>query len=99
MVLAVKNLLANAQVVRDAGLILGLERSPGEGPGNPLQCSRLENPVDGGARWAAVHWVTQSWTQLKQLSMHAFSLRASQMVLGVKNLPAEDTRDLGLILG
>ena len=43
----------------------------GEGNGNPLQYSCLENPVDGGALWAAVHGVAQSQTQLKQLSMHA----------------------------
>ena len=40
----------------------------GEGNGNPLQCSCLENPSDGGAWWAAVHGVTQSWTGLKWLS-------------------------------
>ena len=40
----------------------------GEGNGNPLQCSCLENPRDGGARWAAVFGVTQSWTRLKRLS-------------------------------
>ena len=34
----------------------------GEGNGNPLQCSCLENPRDGGAWWAAVYAVTQSWT-------------------------------------
>ena len=39
-----------------------------EGNGNPLQCSCLEKPRDGGAWWAAVYGVTQSWTQLKQLS-------------------------------
>ena len=43
----------------------------GEGNGNPLQYSCLESPVDGGAWWAAVHWVAQSQTWLKQLSMHA----------------------------
>ena len=37
----------------------------GEGNGNPLQCSCLENPRDGGAWWAAVFGVTQSWTRLK----------------------------------
>ena len=36
----------------------------GEGNGNPLQCSCLENPRDGGAWWAAVYGVTQSWTRL-----------------------------------
>ena len=40
----------------------------GEGNGNPLQCSCLENPRDGGAWWAAVYGVTQGQTQLKRLS-------------------------------
>ena len=40
----------------------------GEGNGNPLQCSCLENPRDGGAWWAAIYGVTQSWTRLKWLS-------------------------------
>ena len=40
----------------------------GEGNGNPLQCSCLENPRDGGAWWAAVCGVTESRTRLKQLS-------------------------------
>ena len=35
-------------------------RSPGEGNGNPLQCSCLENPTDGGAWQATVHWVAKS---------------------------------------
>ena len=40
----------------------------GEGNGNPLQCSCLENPKDGGAWWAAVYGVAQSWTRLERLS-------------------------------
>ena len=40
----------------------------GRGNGNPLKCSCLENPRDGGAWWAAVYGVTQSWTRLKRLS-------------------------------
>ena len=40
----------------------------GEGNGNPLQCSCLENPRDGGAWWAAVYEAAQSQTRLKQLS-------------------------------
>ena len=40
----------------------------GEGNGNPLQCSCLENPRDGGAWWAAIYGVTQSRTRLKRLS-------------------------------
>ena len=42
--------------------------APGEGNGNPLQCSCLENPRDGGAWWAAVYGVAQSRTRLKQLT-------------------------------
>ena len=41
---------------------------PGEGNGNPLQCSCLENPKDRGAWWAAVSGVAQSQTRLKRLS-------------------------------
>ena len=40
----------------------------GEGNGNPLQCSCLENPRDGGPWWAAIYGVAQSWTRLKRLS-------------------------------
>ena len=40
----------------------------GEGNGNPLQCSCLENPRDGGAWWAALYGVAQSRTRLKQLT-------------------------------
>ena len=40
----------------------------GEGNGNPLQCSCLENLGDGGAWWAAIYGVAQSWTGLKRLS-------------------------------
>ena len=43
----------------------------GEGNGNPLQYSCLENPVDRGAWWAAVHGVARNLTRVKQLSMHA----------------------------
>ena len=45
----------------------------GEGNGNPLQCSCLENPRDGGAWWAAVYGVTQSQTRLKWLSSSSSS--------------------------
>ena len=52
----------------DLDLIPGSGRSPGEGNGNPLQYSCLENPRDRGAWWAAVHGVAQSQTRLKRLS-------------------------------
>ena len=45
----------------------------GEGNGNPLQCSCLENPRDGRAWWAAIYRVTQSRTRLKQLSSSSSS--------------------------
>ena len=45
----------------------------GEGNGNPLQCSCLENPRDGGAWWAAVYGVAQSRTWLKRLSSSSSS--------------------------
>ena len=48
----------------------------GEGNGTPLQYSCLENPMDGGAWWAAVYGVTQSWTRLKRLSSSSSSSRA-----------------------
>ena len=46
----------------------------GEGNGNLLQCSCLENPRDGGAWWAAVYWVSQSWTRLMRLSSSSSSI-------------------------
>ena len=65
----------------DTRLIQGLGRSPGEGNGDRLQYSCLENPMDRGAWRAVVHRVTKSWTELKQLNMHVRikSLRASQV--------------------
>ena len=53
------------------GSVTGSGRSPGGEHGNPLQFSCLENPIDRGAWQATVHRVTRSWTQVKQLSMHA----------------------------
>ena len=47
--------------------------NPREGNGTPLQYSCLENPMDGGAWWAAVHGVVKSWTRLSDLIFH-FSL-------------------------
>ena len=53
----------------------------GEGNGNPLQCSCLENPRDRGAQWAAVYGVAQSQTQLKQLSIVQRHRPSSQRLL------------------
>ena len=54
--------------VGDPGLIHGLGRSLGEGNGNPLQHSCLENPMDGGAWKAAVHGVTEGRTRLSNFT-------------------------------
>ena len=51
---------ASACNARDLGSIPGWRRSPGEGNGNPLQYSCLENPVDRGAWWLTVHGVAKS---------------------------------------
>ena len=70
MALVVKNPLANAEDLRDAGLIPRSGRSPGGEHSNPLQYSCLENPVDRGAWQNIVRRVTKSQTQLKRLSTH-----------------------------
>ena len=55
------------------GSIPGSERSPGEGNGNSLQYSCLENPMDRGAWQATVHGVTKSWTQLRDFTSYSYS--------------------------
>ena len=60
--LVVKNSLANAGDIREAGSIPGLGRSPAGGNGNLFQYSSLENSMDRGAWWATVHRVTQNRT-------------------------------------
>ena len=62
---------ASAGNAGDPGSIPGLERSPGEGNGNPLQYSCLENPMEGEAWWATVHGVANSQTRLSEFtSLH-----------------------------
>ena len=67
----VKNLPASAG---DTDLIPGLGISPGEGNGNPLQYSYLENPMDGGAWWATVHGVASSRIRLSDFTFFHFHL-------------------------
>ena len=64
----VKNPLVNVGDSRDMGSIPGSGRSLGEGNGNPLQYSCLENPIDRGAWWATVHGVAKSQTLIKRLN-------------------------------
>ena len=68
--LAVKNLSANAGDIRNRGSIPVLERSSGGGHGKPLQYSCLENPMDRGAWWATVHWLTKNQIRLKRFSTY-----------------------------
>ena len=58
----------------------------GEGNGKQLQCSCLENPRDGGAWWAAIYGVAQSWTQLKRLSSSN-----SSRLLCLRDSPSKNT--------
>ena len=67
----------------------GLQSSSGEGNGTPLQYSCLENPMDGGAWWAAVYGVSQSWTRLKRLSCSSNS----------SSPPLSSVLAIGMILG
>ena len=73
----VKNVPANAGDTRDMGSISGSGRSPGEGCGNPLQYSCLENPMDRGAQWAAVRGVAESDTT--EVTWHTQSRHAGRV--------------------
>ena len=64
VVLVVEDLPANAEDIRDMGSIPGSARSPGGGPGTPLQYSCLKNPTDREGWRATIHRVTKSWMQL-----------------------------------
>ena len=59
---------ASACNAGELGSIPGLGRSSGEGNGNPLRYSCLENPMDREAWWATVHWVTKSRTRLSNFT-------------------------------
>ena len=65
---------------------LGREDSPGEGNGNPLQYSCLENPMDGGAWWATVHGIAKSRTRLSDFTFTAKMLRAVIRVEDIQKL-------------
>ena len=87
---------AKAGDIRDAGAIPGSGRSPGGGLGTPLQYSCLENPMDRGAWWAAVHGIAKSWTRLKRLStlMHSVSLILLMRVFPLLNAVLSSERHL-----
>ena len=58
----------------------------GEGNGNPLQCSCLENLRDGGAWWAAVYGVAQSQTRLKRLGSSSSTLTRESFILEMNGI-------------
>ena len=66
-------MVESACSVGDWGSIPGLERSPGEGNGNPLKYSCLENFMNGGAWQAAVHGVAKSRTRLSDFTFFSFT--------------------------
>ena len=72
---------ASACNVGDLGSIPGLGRSPGEGNGNPLQYSHLENPMDRGAWWATVHGVANSQTERLHSLTHSQKTEAPRWLL------------------
>ena len=76
---------ASACNVGNLGSIPGLGRSSGEGNGNPLQYSGLENPMERGAWWATVHGIAKSRTRLG----HFTSLHPCQCIFQLKPFPSK----------
>ena len=74
VVLVVKNLPAKAGDIRNADSIPGSGKSPGVGNGNLFQYSCLENSMDRGAWWAAVHGIAKSWTRLNAHTLLSFKV-------------------------
>ena len=70
VVLVVENPPANAQDIKDASSISGSERSPEEEHVNPVQYSRLENPMNRGTWQATIHRISKSKTRLERLRTH-----------------------------
>ena len=96
VVLVVKNPPpANAGDIIDKGSIPHQGRSPGEGNGNPLQYSCLENPMDRGTWRGTFHGVVKSWTRLKRLIMHVNDVFASVWAVYNFELPGKTRKDYG----
>ena len=78
VVLVIKNLTVSAGDTRDAGSIPGSGRSLGEGNGNPLQYSCLENSMGRGAWWDTVHGVTKS--RAEHFSLHIRKFKGERKI-------------------
>ena len=89
---------ASAYNAGDPGSIPGLGRSSGEGNGNPLQYSCLENPMDRGAWWATVHGVAKSRTQLSELHTASHSPLLGPRNLGLRE-PTPGSTEVASVLG
>ena len=87
------SLVAPACNAGDLGSIPRFGRSPGEGKGNPLHCSGLENSMD-----CIVHGVTKSQTQLSDVHFHLFIFRKSDIEDCVKNRPSRLSDPWALLL-
>ena len=68
----------------------------GEGNGNPLQCSCLKNPKDGGAWWAAICGVAQSRTRLTRLSSSSLSVNPKLLIYLAMSLLLQDLTESGI---
>ena len=84
----VKDPPASVRDLKDSGLIPGLGRPPGGGPGDPFQYSCLKNPAERRPWWATVRGVTKRQTQLKQLGTHAKWQEYEQGKMWLQNLPS-----------
>ena len=74
----------------DLGSIPGLGRPPGEGNGNPLQYSCLENPMDREAWQATVHGVAKSWTRLSNFTFHHYQVSITLEIQGYLTVHLEN---------
>ena len=83
--------------VGDLGSIPGSGRSPGEGNGNPLQYSYLENSMDGGTWWATVHGVTKNQTWLNDFTL-TFWLLTKFTILTISFAQSSDTKYIQIFL-
>ena len=90
--IVVNNLPANAEDIRDVGLVPGSGRSLGGGHGNSLQYSCLENLMDREAWQGVTYRITKSWACLKWLSMQACSLTLTLAILFGMSLKAKETQ-------
>ena len=88
---------ASACNAGDLGSIPGLGRSPGEGNGNPLQYSCLENPMDRGAWRATVHGVANSWTRLSDFTFFP-TFREDTYSLSCGHLPPSTKLVIGKVI-